>query len=85
MNIKVFLFSCCLVLCGGLVFAQSAADMELAKQLARQQGYSDAQIKSMIQRYEQKDANRAKNESGTVINRNAAVLQQQMQIILQWL
>lgn len=77
MNIKVFLFSCCLIFCSGLVFAQSAADMELAKQLARQQGYSDAQIKAMIQRYEQKDAKNTKNESGTVINRNTAVLQQQ--------
>ena len=50
MVLKRFILACCLTLIGGIVFAQSAAELEMAKNLARQQGYSDTQIKEMAGR-----------------------------------
>lgn len=63
------------VLCGGFAMAQSAADIELAKQLARQQGYSDAQIEQMMKNHSA-GGNHAQAAQQTV-NRNAAAMQQQ--------
>ena len=67
-------------LCGGLTAAQaqSATDIELAKQLAKQQGYSEAQIEAMMNK-----RNGANSQNGSVnntSNRNTAAQQQQIQM-----
>lgn len=51
MSIKRFLLVLGLVLCGGMAMAQSAVDLELAKQLALQQGYSEEQVDQLIKQY----------------------------------
>lgn len=44
MNIQRLLIIYGLILCSTVLKAQSAEELHLAKQLARQHGYSDAQI-----------------------------------------
>ena len=73
MNIKRFFLVCTLALSSTVMMAQSAAEIELAKQLARQQGYSDAQINAML---EKKNSTESVHSTGTV-NRNSAAIQQQ--------
>ncbi len=73
MNIKSFFLVCTLALSSTVMMAQSAAEIELAKQLARQQGYSDAQINAML---EKKNSNESVHSTVTV-NRNSAAIQQQ--------
>ena len=48
--------------------AQSSSDIALAKQLAKQQGYSDAQIEAMMEQYNSKGAGKtsATDDFGTV-------------------
>ncbi len=48
MGIKKILLVLGFVLCGGAAMAQSSIDLELAKQLARQQGYSEEQINQVL-------------------------------------
>ena len=75
MNIKRFFLVCTLALSSTVMMAQSAAEIELAKQLARQQGYSDAQINAML---EKKNSTESVHSTGTVNRNNAAIQQQQM-------
>lgn len=56
--------------------AQSAADLELAKQLARQQGYSESQIEAMLKQ-KQGGATTGTNQQTKTVDRNAAVKEQQ--------
>ncbi len=48
MDIKRFLLVLGLVLCGGMAMAQSSVDLQMAKQLAMQYGYSEAQINQLL-------------------------------------
>lgn len=75
MKIKRVFLVLGLVLCGGLAMAQSATDIELAKQLAKQQGYSDAQIEQMMKSRGGSAQQNAAAQQAT--NRNAAAIQQQ--------
>ncbi len=59
-----------------LVQAQSAADLELAKQLAKQQGYSDAQIEAMMKQ-KQGSGTQQTNTKQASRDRNAGVEQMQ--------
>ena len=79
MNIKRFLLVCGLVLCGGVAMAQSAAEMEMAKQLARQQGYSDAQIAAMAGKMA--GQNTTTQATTATVDRNEAIPQIQAQQI----
>lgn len=56
--------------------AQSAAEIELAKQMARQQGYSESQIEAMLKQ-KQGGATTGTNQQSKTIDRNAAVREQQ--------
>lgn len=67
---------------GGMALAQSAADIELAKQLAKQQGYSDAQIEAMMNQHAGKNATTQAQNSQN-IDRNAAAMQQQQMFMQQ--
>ena len=73
MNIRRIVLSLVLLLCGGAVMAQSAVEMEMAKKLARQQGYSDAQIAAMAGKFagQQNNASVAVQENYNVIDRNS--------------
>lgn len=88
MKIKGLLVALGLMICsgtsilGGMVLAQSAADIELAKQLAKQQGYSDAQIEAMMNQHTGKNTpTQAQNSQN--IDRNAAAMQQQQMFMQQ--
>lgn len=72
MAFKRFILAFCLTLVGGAVFAQSAAELEMAKQLARQQGYSDAQIAAMAGKVAGQNAAAATTNVVTVVDRNQA-------------
>lgn len=83
MNLKKFLLVISIALFGvTATFAQSAADIELAKQMAKQQGYSEAQIEAMINKQYGNNKNGELNnkESVSGLNRNMHVQQQQMQM-----
>ena len=54
MRVRKFLLVLGLAFAANFVNAQSATDIELAKQLAKQQGYSDAQIEAMMNQYNNK-------------------------------
>lgn len=77
MKIRRFFLVLAVALCGGLTAAQaqSATDIELAKQLAKQQGYSDAQIEAMMNKHNGKDVQNAGQTS--TVNRNTAAQEQQ--------
>lgn len=59
--------------------AQSAAEMEMAKQLARQQGYSDAQIAAMAGKMA--GQNTTTQATTATVDRNEAIPQRQVQQI----
>ena len=72
MNIRKFLLLLAFVLSGGAVFAQSSAEIEMAKQLAKQQGYSDAQITAMAGKIAgQQSATVSIQGGSTVVDRNS--------------
>ena len=73
MNIKRFLLICGLTLCSSAMMAQSAAEMEMAKQLARQQGYSEAQIAAMAGKMQGGAATANVQSAGAVVDRNQDV------------
>ena len=54
MKVRKFLLVLGLAMATTFASAQSATDIELAKQLAKQQGYSDAQIEAMMNQYNNK-------------------------------
>ena len=73
MNIKRFLLICGLTLCSSAMMAQSAAEMEMAKQLARQQGYSEAQIAAMAGKMQGGAATANVQSASAVVDRNQDV------------
>ena len=78
MKVRKFLLVLGLAMATTFASAQSATDIELAKQLAKQQGYSDAQIEAMMNQYNNKgneDKSGKQNTQG--IDRNASAMQQQ--------
>lgn len=80
MGIKRILLTGIMVLYTGLVsglMAQSSADLLLAKQLAKQQGYSDAQIESMMNNLNNTGSTNASHKQNSAVDRNAAAIQQQ--------
>ena len=70
MNIKRFLLVCGLVLASSALMAQSAAEVQMAKQLARQQGYSDAQIAAMASQLSGGSTAASTKASNDVVDRN---------------
>ena len=79
MSIKRVFLVFGLLLCGGFALAQSASEMAMAKQLAKQQGYSDAQIEQMVQQYNN-GANEPKGTTVTPVDRNSAAQVQVVQM-----
>lgn len=80
MKFRGIVLICGLLLCTctvSVLKAQSSADIALAKQLAKQQGYSDAQIESMMKQYNNGGSSNVSNVQNKVIDRNAAAVQQQ--------
>ena len=71
-----------LALSANFVNAQSSTDIALAKQLAKQQGYSDAQIEQMMSQYNKGGKTAATSQQGA-IDRNAAAMQQQQMMMQQ--
>lgn len=83
MKICRFFLVMVVALCGSFVaaHAQSATDIELAKQLAKQQGYSDAQIEAMMNKQTNNgESNLNSSQKTYSVDRNAAALQQQQQM-----
>ena len=77
MKVKKFFLVLVSVMASAGVYAQSAAEIQMAKQLARQQGYSDAQIESMMGQY-----NKGGSTTATAVqsvDRNASAMQQMAQ------
>ena len=74
MKVKKFFLVLVSVMASAGVYAQSAAEIQMAKQLAKQQGYSDAQIEAMMGQYN-KGGN---SQEATVqsVDRNAAAREQ---------
>ena len=71
MNIKRFFLFCAMMAFSAGAMAQSAAEMEMAKQLARQQGYSDAQIAAMAGKMAGQGSTTVAVQGGsTVVDRN---------------
>lgn len=80
--IKRFLLVLGLALAADFATAQSSTDIQLAKQLAKQQGYSDAQIEAMMNQYN-KGGKSASVAQQSTVDRNAAALQQQQMMLQQ--
>ena len=77
MKVKKFFLVLVSVMASAGVYAQSAAEIQMAKQLARQQGYSDAQIEAMMGQY-----NKGGSTTTTAVqsvDRNASAMQQMAQ------
>ena len=75
MKVRNLLLILTLALTNGVAQAQSSSDMALAKQLAKQQGYSDAQIEAMMNQYN-KGGNTPAAATAQTVDRNAAAAQQ---------
>ncbi len=75
MKVRNLLLILTLALTNGVAQAQSSSDMALAKQLAKQQGYSDAQIEAMMNQYN-KGGNTPAAATAQAVDRNAAAAQQ---------
>ena len=58
------------------VNAQSASDMQLARQLAKQQGYSDSQIDAMIKQKQEQGTESKNTANSTNRDRNTGVSKQ---------
>ena len=82
MKVRRLLLVLAMALTGGFAAAQSATDIALAKQLAKQQGYSDAQIEAMMNQYNNGDKSTSANATQTV-DRNAAAKDQQQMMMQQ--
>lgn len=82
MKIRRVLSVIVMVLCGSYAMAQSAADIELAKQLAKQQGYSDAQIEQMLKN-RNGESQQSSSSGVQVANRNDGAMQQQQMMMQQ--
>ena len=76
MKVRNLLLILTLALTNGVAHAQSSSDMALAKQLAKQQGYSDAQIEAMMNQYNKGGNTPA---AAQTVDRNAAAAQQMAQ------
>ena len=59
MKVRNLLLVLALAFTHSVATAQSATDIALAKQLAKQQGYSDAQIEAMMNKQNGKDMQNA--------------------------
>lgn len=82
MRIKRFLLVLGLASLTVYATAQSSTDIQLAKQLAKQQGYSDAQIEAMMNQYD-KGGKSATTAQQSTVDRNTAALQQQQMMLQQ--
>lgn len=82
MRVRKFLLVLGLAFAANIVNAQSSTDIALAKQLAKQQGYSDAQIEAMMSQYNKGGKTATAAQQGAV-DRNAAAMQQQMMMMQQ--
>lgn len=69
MALKRFILAFCLILICGSVFAQSTEEVEIAKRLARQHGYSEAQIAAMAGKVAGEDVTSNKREMATFVDR----------------
>lgn len=74
MKVRKFFLALASVLASAAVYAQSATEIQMAKQLAKQQGYSDAQIEAMMNQYNKGGNTPA--ETVQAIDRNAAAREQ---------
>lgn len=74
MKVRKFFLALASVLVSAAVYAQSATEIQMAKQLAKQQGYSDAQIEAMMNQYNKGGNTPA--ETVQAIDRNAAAREQ---------
>ena len=74
MKVRKFFLALASVLASAAVYAQSATEIQMAKQLAKQQGYSDAQIEAMMNQYNKGGNTPA--EAVQAIDRNAAAREQ---------
>lgn len=72
MNIKRFFLICGLLLGSAVLMAQSAAELQMAKQLAKQQGYSDEQIAAMASQLAGGGTVASNKVSNDVVDRNQA-------------
>lgn len=59
-----------LIFCGVFAFAQSAMEMQMARQLAKQQGYSESQIDQMMAQYERGSRSATAAASSPAVDRN---------------
>ena len=82
MRVGKFLLVLGLAFAANIVNAQSSTDIALAKQLAKQQGYSDAQIEAMMSQYNKGGKTATAAQLGAV-DRNAAAMQQQQMMMQQ--
>ncbi len=82
MRVRKFLLVLGLAFAANFANAQSSTDIALAKQLAKQQGYSDAQIEAMMSQYNKGGKSETATASNTV-DRNAAAMQQQQMLMQQ--
>ena len=82
MKVRRLLLVLAMALTSGFATAQSASDIALAKQLAKQQGYSDAQIEAMMSQYNNGGKSTSSATSQTV-DRNAAAIEQQQMMMQQ--
>ena len=74
MKVRKFFLALASVLASAAVYAQSATEIQMAKQLAKQQGYSDAQIEAMMNQYNKGGNTPA--EAVQAIDRNASAREQ---------
>ena len=74
MKVRKFFLALASVLASAAVYAQSATEIQMAKQLAKQQGYSDAQIEAMMGQYNK--GGNTPTEAVQAIDRNAAAREQ---------
>ena len=82
MRVRKFLLVLGLAMAANLANAQSSTDIALAKQLAKQQGYSDAQIEAMMSQYN-KGGKTQSAAASNAVDRNAAAMQQQQMLMQQ--
>ena len=78
MNVRRLLLVLAMALTGGFASAQSASDMALAKQLAKQQGYSDVQIEAMMNQYNNGGKSTSAEAVKTIDRNNSAMQEMQM-------
>ena len=72
MKVRKFFLALASVLASAAVYAQSATEIQMAKQLAKQQGYSDAQIAAMASQLAGGSSAVSNQASSNVVDRNNA-------------